>query len=169
MKLTKSTDSLIPSRDEITEVLQLVAEHAATYFRQLDDLPVRSKNVEEAAKSFEAKLPETGEGAARTLLTLIDRAKDASVNSAGPRFFHFVIGGTTPAALGADWLTTVLDQVAYAWVSSPLAVQLEVVALSWLKDLFSLPDKWGGIMTTGATMANFVGLAAARQWCGEKQ
>jgi len=169
MNRTNSTDSLTPSRDEITEVLQLVAEHAATYFRQLDDLPVRSKNVEEAAKSFEAKLPETGEGAARTLLSLIDRAKDASVNSAGPRFFHFVIGGTTPAALGADWLTTILDQVAYAWVSSPLAVQLEVVSLSWLKDLFSLPDKWGGIMTTGATLANFVGLAAARQWWGEKQ
>jgi len=87
MNRSKSTDSITPSRDEITEVLQLVAEHAATYFRQLDDLPVRSKNVEEAAKSFQAKLPETGEGAAQTLLTLIDRAKDASVNSAGPAFF----------------------------------------------------------------------------------
>ena len=65
MNRTNLTDSSTPSRDEITEVLQLVAEHAATYFRQLDDLPVRSKNVEEAAKSFEAKLPETGVGAAR--------------------------------------------------------------------------------------------------------
>jgi len=169
MDSINSRDSSTPHRDEITEVLRLVVEHADAYFQQLDDLPVRSKNVEEVAKTFEAKLPEIGAGAARTLLTLIEKAKAASINSGGPRFFHFVIGGTTPAALGADWLTTVLDQVAYAWVSSPLAVQLEVVALAWLKDLFSLPGKWGGIITTGATMANFVGLAAARQWCGEKQ
>jgi glutamate/tyrosine decarboxylase-like PLP-dependent enzyme len=74
----------------------------------------------------------------------------------------------TPAALGADWLTTVFDQIAYAWVTSPLGVQLEVVALAWLRDLFGLPPAWGGIMTTGATMANFVGLAAAREWWGER-
>ena len=62
MNRTNLTDSSTPHRDELAEVLRLIVEHAATYFRQLDDLPVRSKNVEEAAKSFEAKLPETGEG-----------------------------------------------------------------------------------------------------------
>jgi glutamate/tyrosine decarboxylase-like PLP-dependent enzyme len=73
-----------------------------------------------------------------------------------------VIGGTTPAALGADWLASALDQPAYAWVISPLGVHLERVALRWLLELFELPAEFGGILTTGATVANFVGLGAAR-------
>ncbi|MDX1618395.1 MAG: pyridoxal-dependent decarboxylase, partial [Balneolaceae bacterium] len=78
------------------------------------------------------------------------------------------IGGTTPAALGADWLTSAFDQMAYAWISSPLAAKLEMISLEWLKDLFGIPGRWQGIMTTGSTMGNFVCLAAARQWAGER-
>ena len=61
-----------------------------------------------------------------------------------------------------------LDPIAYAWVSSPLAVHLEILSLAWLRELFGLPAAWSGVMVTGATMANFVGLAAARQWWGEQ-
>ena len=107
-------------------------------------------------------------GAPAALRELIEQGSDALVASAGPRFFHFVVGGQTPAALGADWLTTVLDQCSFSWASSPLGVQLEVDALAWLRDLFGLPAGWGGIMTTGASQANFVGLAAARQWWAER-
>src|SRR5207302_19960 len=89
--------------------------------------------------------------------------------SAGPRFFHFVMGGGTPAALGADWLASTLDQNAYNWISSPFASRLEQVTIAWLQDLFGLPGDWGGVMTTGATMANFAGLAAARRWWGLQQ
>ena len=90
------------------------------------------------------------------------------MHSAGPKFFHFVDGGTTPAALGADWLATTLDQNPGAWVSTPLAARLEQVSIEWLKELFGLPASWGGVLTTGATMANFVALACARRWCGER-
>ena len=157
-----------PDRKEIAAVLELVAREAAAHLKAVDDRPVRVPGMEGAARSFVAEIPEVGEGAASTLKELIERGRDATVGSSGPRFFHFVVGGSTPAALGADWLATLYDQVAYAWVSSPLAVQLEVVSLNWLKDMFGLPDKWGGVMTTGATMANFVCLAAARQWWGER-
>jgi glutamate/tyrosine decarboxylase-like PLP-dependent enzyme len=58
--------------------------------------------------------------------------------------------------------------MAYAWVASPLATRLEQISLQWLQEMFGLPLDWQGIMTTGATMANFVGLAAARQWYGEQ-
>jgi glutamate/tyrosine decarboxylase-like PLP-dependent enzyme len=99
---------------------------------------------------------------------LLEDGLEGAVHSSGPRCFHFVLGGTTPAALGADLWATVLDPIAYAWVSSPLAVHLEILALSWLRDLFGLPAAWSGVMVTGATMANFVGLAAARHWWGEQ-
>ncbi len=82
--------------------------------------------------------------------------------------FHFVTGGVTPAALAADWLTSAIDQNAFSWVNSPLASRLEQISIDWLKDLFGLPATWGGVLTTGATMANFSALAAARHWCGER-
>jgi glutamate/tyrosine decarboxylase-like PLP-dependent enzyme len=80
-----------------------------------------------------------------------------------------VIGGNTPASLAADWLTSALDAPAYAWMIAPLAVELELVVLQWMRELLDLPALGGGILTTGATMANFVGLCAARQWWGERQ
>ncbi len=157
-----------PDKKEFADVIKLVAGAAAAYLDELPERPVRSQRFEAAARGFIEPIPENGHGAVQTLQRLVQEGFDAAVGN-GPRFFHFVMGGATPASLGADWLTTVLDQVAYAWVSSPLAVQLEIVSLSWLRNLFGLPSQWGGVMTTGATMANFVGLAAARQWWGERK
>jgi glutamate/tyrosine decarboxylase-like PLP-dependent enzyme len=102
------------------------------------------------------------------MTSLLTHGLEAAVNSAGPRFFHFVTGGSTPAALAADWLTSTLDNNAGLWVSSPLGSKLEQVSIGWLKDLFRLPASWGGVLTTGATMSNFTALAAARQWWGEE-
>jgi glutamate/tyrosine decarboxylase-like PLP-dependent enzyme len=76
------------------------------------------------------------------------------------------MGGGTPAALAADWLTGALDQIAFTWTSSPFAMRLEKISLGWLKELFGLPAAWSGVLTSGATMANFTGLAAARRWWG---
>lgn len=158
-----------PDRDEVAPVLDFVFKEASSYLESLDELPVRSPRADDAAYGFAGPLPEIGSGALEALETLIREGTEAAVNSSGPRFYHFVMGGSTPAALGADWLASVFDQVAYAWVSSPLALQLETLSLAWLRELFDLPSEWRGVLTTGATMANFVGLAAGRQWWGEVQ
>lgn len=157
-----------PNRDEFEAVIQLVSQEAAAYLAGLDERPARSQNIQEALNAFDEALPETGTGAVGALTQLIHSGVDGAVGTAGPRSFHFVIGGTTPAALGADWWVSTLDQMVYAWVASPLATRLEQVSLRWLQELFGLPQTWQGIMTTGATMANFVCLAAARQWAGEQ-
>lgn len=157
-----------PDRGELSEVLELVSQQALDYVEQVDERPALSSRAEEATRAFSGALPERGVGAAQTLRKLYDEGLDATVTSSGPRTYHFVIGGVTPAAMGADLLATVLDQPAYTWMSSPLGVQLELLSLSWLKELFELPASWSGVFTTGATMANFVGLIAARQWWGEQ-
>jgi glutamate/tyrosine decarboxylase-like PLP-dependent enzyme len=157
-----------PDRAEVREVLELVAREASAYLEGLDERRVRSPELEPAVRSLGGDLPERGTGAVAALRELLEHGVEGSVASGGPRYYHFVIGGVTPAALGADWLTTVLDQCSFSWASSPLGVQLEVDALAWLRDLFGLPAGWGGIMTTGASQANFVGLAAARQWWAER-
>jgi glutamate/tyrosine decarboxylase-like PLP-dependent enzyme len=163
-----ATSPPLPDRAEIEAVIAQVFAEARAYLADVDTRPVREPGIDAAAESFGGPLPDVGVGAASALAELArDRFRGAA-HTAGPRCFHFVMGGATPAALGADWLATLLDQNTYAWVSSPLAVRLEQVSLAWLRELFELPRAFGGVLTTGATMANLVNLATARQWCGER-
>ena len=80
----------------------------------------------------------------------------------GPRFYGFVIGGALPAALAANWLAGAWDQNAGLVATSPVAAQIEAVALRWLVDLLGLPEGTGAGFVTGATMASFSCLVAAR-------
>jgi glutamate/tyrosine decarboxylase-like PLP-dependent enzyme len=154
-------------RGELREALELVAAEAAAYAEALPEEPVHRPGAEDAVAAWDPALPEGGDGALRALAELLELVP-AATRSSGPRFFHFVMGGGTPAALGADWLASALDQVAFGWASSPLAARLEGVATRWLRELFELPDDLTGVLVTGATMANFTGLVAARGWWAER-
>jgi glutamate/tyrosine decarboxylase-like PLP-dependent enzyme len=155
-----------PERTEIDDVLDLVVARAREYLKGLDERTLRAADVDERADRFAAALPERGDGAMGAVDRLLREGTDASVASSGPRFFHFVQGGVTPAALGADWVTSLLDQNAGLWVATPLGTGLAGVAVDWLKELFGLPASWEGVLTTGATMANYAALACARRWWG---
>jgi glutamate/tyrosine decarboxylase-like PLP-dependent enzyme len=157
----------LDTHEDAVPALELVLESARDYFADLDG-PVRSPGADEAAYSFPTTFPDEGDGALAAVRRLLELGAEAHVRSSGPRFFHWVIGGATPAALAADWFTSLIDQNAGAWSSSPLAVRLEVISLAWLQELFGLPAAWAGVLTTGATTANFTALAAARQWWGEE-
>jgi glutamate/tyrosine decarboxylase-like PLP-dependent enzyme len=150
-------------RQEEAPALEYVLETAKRYLAELDQSPV----LPATGVRFDGALPEEGDGALEALTELV-AGWDVATRSSGPRFFHFVTGGTTPAALGADWLTSLLDQNSFSAVSSPYGAQLEDVAIRWLLDLFELPSDWSGVLTSGATMANFVGLAGARRWWAEQ-
>jgi glutamate/tyrosine decarboxylase-like PLP-dependent enzyme len=154
--------------DNTVPALELVLEHARKYLTEVRG-PVRERESDGAAHSFRGSLPDDGSGTLAAVRQLLEEGTTAHVRSGGPRFFHWVIGGSTPAALAADWFAILIDQNAGGWDMSPLAAQLEELALAWLQDLFKLPSHWGGVLTTGATTANFAGLAAARQWWGEQQ
>lgn len=148
----------LDARDE-EAALEYVLETARHYLAELSESPVLPAH----GHRFDGALAEDGDGALAALSELV-AGSDVATRSSGPRFFHFVTGGTTPAALAADWLTSLLDQNSFSAVSSPFGDQLEDVAIRWLLQLFELPESWGGVLTTGATMANFVGLAGARRW-----
>jgi glutamate/tyrosine decarboxylase-like PLP-dependent enzyme len=150
---------------ETDAVVSLVARESAAYLDGLADRPVRTGAAPSAA-GLAGVLPREGVGAEAALAELVEHGFPAAVHSAGPRYFDFVIGGATPAALGADWLTAVLDQNVAMWESSPLGAEVEAIALGWLRELFALPAAWEGVITTGATAAHLVGLAAARRWWG---
>ncbi|MBX2802254.1 MAG: aminotransferase class V-fold PLP-dependent enzyme [Myxococcales bacterium] len=158
----------MPRRSEFDPVLDFVAEACKRLVHDMDDRPVLYPDADAVARSFDGPLPEAGVGAVPALRNLVDDGWRATMAVPGPRNFHFVMGGTTPASLGADLVATMLDQVAYTWITSPLGVQLELTALRWLQQLFGLPEAWTGVMVTGASMANFVCYATARQWWGER-
>ena len=150
----------IADRDSLAAALRLVEREAERYLAAVDDAMVRPTG----APVLDGGLPAEGVGSLHALTELLSAADEGATRSTGPRFFHFVMGGVTPAALGADWLTSTLNQSAYNWVSSPFASRIEQVALGWLKELFGIPAEWSAVMTSAATTANVVGLAAARRW-----
>ncbi|RPJ39763.1 MAG: aspartate aminotransferase family protein, partial [Chloroflexi bacterium] len=112
--------------------------------------------------AFDEALPDDPHDPIETLALLDEAASPATVSTAGGRYFGFVIGGALPAALAANWLAGSWDQNAGMVASSPAAAKLEDVALRWLVEVLGLPAGTGGGFVTGATMANFCGLAAAR-------
>ena len=99
----------------------------------------------------------------REVLALLDEyGSPATVASTGGRYFGFVTGGTLPASLAANWLAAAWDQNCTFRVMSPIGSRLEEIASDWLRDIFGLPSQGGFGFVTGATMANFAGLIAAR-------
>jgi glutamate/tyrosine decarboxylase-like PLP-dependent enzyme len=88
---------------------------------------------------------------------------------AGPRFYGFVIGGSLPAALAANWLASAWDQNTGLYNITPATAHLEQVALRWLLEILNLPRNAGGAFVTGATVANFTALAAARHSVLERE
>ncbi|HEX6122304.1 MAG TPA: aminotransferase class V-fold PLP-dependent enzyme [Ktedonobacterales bacterium] len=144
-------------------LLKEAAERAARYLAELD---ARGVAASEAAIARLAELggplPEAPSDPAEVVRLLDEIGSPATQATAGRRYFGFVTGGTLPAALGASWLATAWDQNAMLAVSSPVAAQLEVVALGWLREVLRLPLECAGGFVTGATMATFTCLAAAR-------
>lgn len=145
------------------ELLKRTTEFALEYLATLPERPVgRPVNYAEMLASLGGALPTEGEEVLPVIEKLVADATPGLVATAGPRYFGFVVGGAHPASLAADWLTTVWDQNAGAYVLSPAAAATEEIVRTWLVELFGLPREMSLGFTTGGTMANFTGLAAAR-------
>jgi glutamate/tyrosine decarboxylase-like PLP-dependent enzyme len=146
-----------------SRLLTRSTELAAEYLDSLSTRPVGGP-VDRAAlrAALGGPLPDGPSDPVAVVEGLAAAADAGLVASAGPRFFGFVIGGSVPAALGADWLTSAWDQNAGLYVISPAAAVAEEVAGDWLVELLGLPAGTSVGFVTGTTMANFTALAAAR-------
>ena len=145
------------------ELLQDVATRASAYLDALQKRKVAPAPAAVAAlDALDGALPE-GPLPPREVLALLDRyGSPATMGMAGPRFFGFVIGGALPAALAANWLASAWDQNTGYYNITPVTARLEQTALRWLLEVLDLPRDCGGAFVTGANVANFVALAAAR-------
>lgn len=146
------------------ELLKDVTERAARYLVEAERRRVwPSAESVAALNAFRTPMPTDPEEPLALVERLDTLGAPGTVATAGPRYFGFVIGGTLPAALASNWLSTAWDQNAGMFSGSPVSSVLEEVALGWLVELLGLPSDVYGTFTTGATMANFTCLAAARQ------
>jgi glutamate/tyrosine decarboxylase-like PLP-dependent enzyme len=145
-------------------LLRDASDRAKRYLDEIGDRAVApSRDAIERLSALGGSLPDESSDPAEVLRLLDEIGSPATVASAGPRYFGFVVGGALPVTVAANWLAAAWDQNAPASLLSPVGTACERFALGWLVDLFDLPrGSWGGLVT-GATEANFTGLAAGRQ------
>lgn len=155
---------LAEDRSQLTDLLQQVLSITTGYHDRLASLPPATKFIPQSFSS----LPANGLGATETLAVFMQRYGHQMPASNGPRFWGFVTGGTTPAALAGDWLTSAYD-LNLSSAANSIAPNIEFEAIHLLRDLFGLPDEFSGTFVTGATMANVAGLALGREWVARQQ
>src|ERR687894_2483510 len=137
------------------ELLAATAGRAADFLDSLAERPIFPRETpEELRAALGGALPDGPTDAEAVIEQLAAAADPGTVAIPSGRYFGFVIGGSVPAALAADWLTSTWDQNAGLYVMSPAAAVAEEVAGAWLLDLFGLPREASFDFTTGATTAH---------------
>jgi len=145
------------------ELLDDAAQRAMRYLDGLDGRGVAPPAGALARLAeLDGPLPERSGPPAETLRLLDEVGSPATMASAGGRFFGFVIGGALPVTVASHWLATAWDQNAALQAPARAVAALEATALRWMLDLLGLPPQCAGAFVTGATLANFSALAAAR-------
>ncbi len=163
--------------NSFSPALDRAIHHASLFLDRLDETPISATvTYEELKRRLDRPLVDTGADPATIIDDLAADVDGGLTVSASGRFFAWVIGGSLPSALAADWLTSTWDQNAGMFSVAPAAAVAEEVAGKWLKELLGIPDTASFAMVTGCQIAHFTCLAAARNallikrgWDVEKQ
>lgn len=155
-------------REEGAQLPQLLAQALETSSEFLRTLESRPAACTDAPPLPAGELPQSGCGGAGALDLFRRLIMPHLSASAGPRYWGFVTGGASPAALMGDWLAAVTDQNLSVSGDS-IAPAVEQQVLEWLRQMFGLPSSFAGSLTSGATSANLLGLLCGRQFAGRAQ
>jgi glutamate/tyrosine decarboxylase-like PLP-dependent enzyme len=151
--------------EEVSSLFELISTQSTAYLSELHERQTTQSQV----PILRTKLDQSGVGTLGALTQFNERFESLMVGSSGPRYWGFVTGGTTPAAIAGDWLSTVYDQNPQGLKGQgDVSANLEIETIQLLLDLFQLPKDFFGGFVTGATMSNFTCLAVARQWIGKQ-
>jgi len=144
-------------------LLAVAHERAVEYLRMIPERAVAPQMTRaELLEALDVPLRDEGEDPASVINSLARTAERGTLATTSPRFFGFVIGGSLPVTVAADWLTTAWDQNSGLYAAAPVSSVVEDVAHRWLLDLFDLPRESSMGFVTGCQMANYTALAAAR-------
>jgi aromatic-L-amino-acid/L-tryptophan decarboxylase len=163
-------DDLIGQSSDPGRELDAAVADLAARFRAALDPPEHAAGLLDAAelrRRFDEPLPERGRPLEAILEELETKSRGGLAGGTGGRYFGYVTGGALPAAAIVEAWTAAVDQNVGMWPLGPAAVELEQVTIGWLADLLRFPAQ-SGYFGSGATMANTVALAVARNWFGRK-
>ena len=150
-------------KSKTADLLREAAERSLKYAERIGERQVAAgQKAVDDLRTFREPFPASTCDAMKVLEKLDEIGSPATVATTGGRYFGFVIGGALPASLAANWLAGTWDQNAALRVMSPVAAELEEVALGWVCEALGLPKECEGGLVTCATAANFTALAAAR-------
>lgn len=145
------------------KLLEQSKDMALAYLEAMNDLPIQvSQAQRDALQEMNFELPAEGKGAEDVIEHMNRVFSQATMKMTSSKFFGFVIGGAYPVSIASSWLATAWDQNTGLEVTTPAAAMAEQVSASWMLDLFGLPKSCATAFVTGATVANFTALAAAR-------
>ncbi|MFV8327654.1 pyridoxal phosphate-dependent decarboxylase family protein [Flavobacterium sp. ZS1P14] len=151
--------------NDIENILEIVKQQGIDFLNSIDNVPTSTKN----SITTHRKLCDSGMGVLSALEEFNERLVPLMVSQAGPRYWGFVTGGTTPASIVGDWLTTIYDPNPQSTnAQGGVSALIEIETINLLLQLLSLPKSFLGGFVTGATMSNFTCLAVARQWYGSQ-
>ena len=158
--------TLLDDLNKIDDILNSAKNFGAAHLENLNNLPASKQKPE----LHFSDLPLSGLGATQTQELFKKEFYSNILAASGSRYWGFVTGGTTPAAIAGDWLTSVFDQNTQSTEGNgDVSAAMELHTIKMLLELFELPaDDFIGGMVTGATLSNFTGLAVARQWLGHQ-
>ncbi|QUY46594.1 aspartate aminotransferase family protein [Serratia plymuthica] len=154
--------------DQFPQILDRTRQLADGFLAGLKQRPVYPPLEAQQLQLGDDQLADSGNGALAALEDFWLRYAEGLSGSAGPRYFGFVTGGATPAALAGDWLVSATDQNSLL-SHDTVAAAIELATIEQLKSLLGLPKAFSGSFVSGATMANFVGIAIGRQWLGQQR
>jgi glutamate/tyrosine decarboxylase-like PLP-dependent enzyme len=150
--------------NDLENIFERVKRQGIDYIKNLKNRPTSAKNSSSESSVLNAE----GLGAMNALEEFNTRFEPIMVASSGPRYWGFVTGGSTPAAIVGDWLASVYDQNSQStYGHGDISAIIEIETIKLLLDLLGLPDDFFGGFVTGATMSTFTSLAVARQWLGK--
>jgi aromatic-L-amino-acid decarboxylase len=156
---------LLLAEDEIREAASMLGELLADYQSSLPDRPV-SPDLDRGflRRILDEPLPEEGRPVAELFREFAEEVVPNSTQIAHPRYLAYVLASPHGLAPFADALASALNQGCALWELSPVANAVEQKVLAWLRGLFGLPEDGAGYLTSGGSMANLTGIAAARDW-----
>jgi glutamate/tyrosine decarboxylase-like PLP-dependent enzyme len=163
--LQKMNSNLKNDLENFESLLENVKIQSLNYLKNLDERPTSTQNTIKILEN----LSENGLGTLQALQHFNEKFESIMVSSSGPRYWGFVTGGSTPASIVGDWLTSIYDQNSQNTDGQgDISANIEIETIQLLLDLFELPKDFFGGFVTGATMSSFTCLAVARQWIGKK-
>ncbi|TDR18347.1 pyridoxal phosphate-dependent decarboxylase family protein [Marinicella litoralis] len=147
----------------MTELYKQAFQYATEFLQSANELPIQvSEDARRNLKYLDVDLPKHGMDSVKVIETMNQWVTPATMKMGSPRFFGFVIGGAYPVSVAANWLGTAWDQNTGLEKTTPAVAMLEKVSARWMLDLLGLPQQSATAFVTGATVANFTALAAAR-------